>query len=280
MAVNTKKKQQGLIAGVAVLSVILAVLLAVAFGLFQGVPSEYAAMGIVPDKPRREPEENPYGPEDFAFTDGVATLLSGGGSLGIDVSTHQQDIDWQQAADFGVEFAMIRVGYRGYGTDTGAIVADAFAQKNYEGARAAGVKVGVYFFSQAVSPVEVMEEARFVLDFIKDWELDMPVVYDWEYVKDTARTANVNKQQLTAYSRLFCKIMEENGYQPMVYFNRHQAKERLHLTELENYPFWLAMYQQEMNYPYRVEMWQYSDKGQIPGIDGPVDLNILFPTAP
>lgn len=278
MAQKTKiKGRKELIAGVAVLSVILVVLLVVAFGLFKGVPAEFAAMGILPQETQAGPEENPYGPEDFRFEGQAAQLVSGGGTLGIDVSDHQGDIDWQQVAEAGVDFAMIRIGYRGYGKGTGNIVADSHARANYQGAKENGIRVGVYFFSQAISPVEVMEEARFVLDAIRDWEIDMAVVYDWEYVKDTARTAHINAHQLTAYSRIFCTVMKEKGYDTMVYFNRHQAARRLKLGELEEFPFWLAMYQQEMNYPYKVEMWQYTDSGKIPGIEGNVDLNILLP---
>lgn len=221
------------------------------------------------------PEANPYGPNDFQYDGKYLTCLEGPSVLGIDVSVYQHDIDWQQVADAGVEFVMIRVGYRGY--KTGEITPDKNAQQNYEGAKAAGLKIGVYLFSQAISLEEAQEEADWLLQQIADWEIDMPVVYDWEYMGAEERTGSMTARLLTDCTILFCEAVKAAGYEPMVYFNRHQAQDLLYLAELKEYPFWLAMYSDRMNYPYKVRMWQYTNQGKVPGIDTDVDINLWFP---
>ena len=222
------------------------------------------------------PEANPYGPNDFQYNErNYLTCTAGEYMNGIDVSSYQGNVDWQKVKDAGVEFAMIRVGLRGYGT--GKIVEDPNARANLDGATAAGVKIGVYIFSQALNPEEAAEEAAFLLDIIKDYDITMPVVYDWEQVGvEDARTANMDAEALTASTLEFCRIIEEAGYQPMVYFNRHQAKYLLDLSQLTDYPFWLAAYTDRMRYAYKVQMWQYTDSGRVPGIEGSVDMNIWF----
>lgn len=221
------------------------------------------------------PEENPYGPLDFQYQGKYLTCLTGRSVLGIDVSAHQQQIDWQAVADAGVEFVMIRAGYRGY--ETGQLQEDVCAQRNYAGARQAGLLVGAYFFSQAVSPAEAREEAIFFLQIIRDWQLDMPAVYDWEHMGEDSRGARADARTVTECTRTFCQTVEAAGYVPMVYFNRHHAMDYLYLEELTEYPFWLALYSDRMTYPYRVEMWQYTEEGKVPGIEGFVDINLWLP---
>ena len=218
------------------------------------------------------PEANPYGPVDFQYDGRYLTCLAGESRLGIDVSAHQQEIDWEQVAQAGIEFVMLRVGYRGY--ESGDLVQDAFAQSNYAGAKAAGLEVGVYFFSQAVTAEEAVEEAGFLLDAISEWDVTLPVVYDWEYIGWDARTGDADKRTVTDCTIAFCETVKAAGYAPMVYFNRHQAQDFLHLEELTDYPFWLALYSDRMTYPYRVQMWQYTQTGKVPGIDGDVDINL------
>lgn len=280
MAKRKKAKQRReLWMGVIVLSVTLAVLLGIAVSL-AGKPSE-PSLETAPTKPSETqpptlppPEENPYGPMDFQYEGQYLTCTAGESILGIDVSTYQGDIDWEQVAASPVEFVMIRIGYRGY--ESGWIQADDYAQANYEGAKAAGLKVGVYFFSQALDEWEAVEEASFVLAKIKNWELDLPVVYDWEYVKEEARTGQMDARQVTDCTLAFCRVIQAAGYQPMVYFNTHQADEHLIIEEVTGYPFWLAMYSDRMTYEYKVQMWQYTDKGKVPGIEGHVDMDLLF----
>ena len=186
------------------------------------------------------PEANPIGLGDFAMVDGYLTCLSTQSVLGIDVSEWQDEIDWQQVKDAGVEFAMIRVGWRG--SEQGVLVEDICAQANYAGAAAAGIKVGAYFFSQAISVEEATEEANYMLNLIKDWDVEMPVVYDWEFISAESRTGNVDPRTLTDCTKAFCDIVANAGYQPMVYFNMNHSYENIYIRELTDYPFWLARY--------------------------------------
>lgn len=221
-----------------------------------------------------EPEANPYGRNDFQFQGRYLKSLRCDSIPGIDVSAYQGDINWNQVAVSGIKFAMIRVGYRGY--ETGKIVEDAYARENLRDALYAGLEVGVYFFSQALNEEEVEEEIAFILDIIQEYEITMPVVFDWEYISAEARTANMDARTLTDLNLYFCQRMEEEGYTPMIYFNSYQARNLMFLYELEAYPFWLAYYSYRMNYPYRVEMWQYTCTGRVPGIRGDVDINVML----
>ena len=228
-------------------------------------------------EPTVPPDKNPVGRHDFQYNSNNYLLLQRGESYpGVDVSAFQGDIDWQQVADSGIEFAMIRLGYRGYGK-AGTLVEDEYAKDNLVEAREAGLKIGAYFFSQATSIEEVNEEIEFLLDILGDTHLNMPIVFDWEYISDTARTAHVDARTLTDCTLHFCQVMDEKGYEPMVYFNWHQSSHMLYLHELEDYPFWLALYTDRMIYPYKVEMWQYTSKGRVPGIQGDVDINVFMP---
>lgn len=218
------------------------------------------------------PPSNPYNPLDFYYENGYLTCGAGKSALGIDVSYWQGEIDWQQVRDAGVEFVIIRAGYRG--TQEGTLDVDSTAQANYEGARAAGLKVGAYFFSQAVSAEEAEEEARFLLETVKDWQVDMPLVYDWEYVDENARTAHVDARTLTDATKAFCDTVEQAGYDSMIYFNAHQSHKQMFLPELKDYGFWLAFYEPVMDYPYKIDMWQYTHEGTVPGINGNVDINL------
>ncbi len=215
---------------------------------------------------------NPYGPEDFGIEGHYLSCLAGESVPGVDVSTWQGWIDWQQVADSGIQFAIIRVGYRG--TEQGTLSPDDMAQANYEGARAAGLQVGAYFFSQAITPEEARDEAIYAMELVKDWTLDLPLVYDWEYVSEEARTANVDAQLLTDCTVAFCEEVEKGGYTPMVYFNPSQAHKRMYLDELTQFPFWLAMYDTVMSYPHKVDMWQYTSTGYVPGISTNADINL------
>ena len=219
---------------------------------------------------------NRYGKNDFQYYGDYLRCISGESVMGIDVSRYQGNIDWEKVREAGVEFAIIRVGGRSYGDDA-EIYDDINADRNYAGARAAGIKVGVYFFAQAINVSEAREEAAWVLDRIKGWEIDMPVVYDWEYVSSKARTANVGTTTLTNCTRAFCQVIEDAGYDAMIYFNPTHQESRVDLEQLTEYKFWLAMYSDRMTYPYHIDMWQYTDQGQIPGIEGYVDINLYFP---
>ena len=221
------------------------------------------------------PEANPIGLGDFFMDGDYLACLSTTSVLGIDVSVWQESIDWEQVKTAGVEFAMIRAGWRG--SEQGVLAEDEYAQANYTGATNAGIKVGAYFFSQAISVEEAEEEAEYLLSIIKDWNVQMPVVYDWEFISDDARTGKMDAATLTACTKAFCDKIFKAGYTPMVYFNTKQSFDSLHLRELTDYKFWLARYDTVLDYPYKVDMWQYTETGAVPGITGNVDINLYFP---
>lgn len=222
------------------------------------------------------PEPNPYGVEDFAYGEnGYLTCLAGKSIPGIDVSSHQGQIDWAAVKASGIEFAIVRLGYRGY--NSGTLHTDEMASQNLSGAKAAGLKIGAYFFSQAITTAEAREEAQLALQVLGGMALDLPLVYDWEYVNETARTGSLAPEILMDCIHTFCGEVERKGYEPMVYFNRHLAQDMLQLEYLTCYPFWLAMYSDQMTYPYKIRFWQYSDQGSVPGIEGNVDLDLYFP---
>lgn len=231
-----------------------------------------------PEQTRKTEEtglrENPLSPGDFAYEGDYLTCLSTEAVLGIDVSVWQGEIDWAQVKAAGIGFAMIRLGYRSM--REGIVQEDSCALANYAGAKAADIPVGAYFFSQAVTPEEAVEEAEFVLKMIREWEIKMPVVYDWEHTGADTRTANMDARTITDCAKAFCRTLEKAGYQAMVYFNTYQAENSMYLEELAGYPFWLAQYDQMLQYPYRVDMWQYTNQGRVPGITGDVDMNLYF----
>lgn len=222
-------------------------------------------------------ETNPYTAADFTYEDGRMVCRSGEAITGIDVSVHQGIIDWAAVAADGIEFAMIRVGYRGM--DDGLICEDVNARANLRGALDAGLPVGVYFFSQALTPEEARQEAEFVLEYIADYDITMPVVFDWEHVgNEDARTSDMfDRELLTDCALAFLEPVREAGYRSMIYFNRYQSDELLDLWLLRRSEFWFALYDGQMNFPWEITMWQYTDKGQVDGIKGKVDLNLYFP---
>lgn len=201
--------------------------------------------------------------------------------LGIDVSSHQGNIDWKKVKDSGVDFVIIRLGYRGYG-ESGKILIDKYFEKHYEGARAAGLEVGVYFFSQAINLDEVKEEAEFVFKNIEDKEISYPIVYDLEKIKDnSARTDNLTIEEITNMSLEFCKLVEEKGYTPSVYGNSKTFTTKMELEKFNKYNKWYAGYPEAGNYdyplyPYEFDLWQYTETGTIPGVNTKVDINIQF----
>ena len=227
------------------------------------------------DKTEEIPE-NTYDPSCFYMDGGFLryesdTITS---QVGIDVSAHQQEIDWQRVAKSGVQFAILRVGYRGY--TEGAIQEDAYFEQNLEGAIDAGLDVGVYFFSQAIDEQEAREEARFVLDKISGYLLAFPVFFDWEKIGSEARSDTMDLASLTIVTDTFCTEIRNAGYQAGLYFNQQLGYEELHLPSLQTYTFWLAEYNDTPSFAYHFDLWQYSASGTVDGIEGDVDLNLAF----
>jgi len=202
------------------------------------------------------------------LTDGQVTSHKG-----IDVSSHQGDIDWKQVAQDGVEFAIIRLGYRG---SEGKLVEDTKFEDNIKGASAAGIKVGVYFFSQAITTEELMEEANLVLEKIAPYKIECPVVYDVEKTSKDGRMNNISVEERTQLTALFCQTIQAAGYKPMIYHNTEMGALMIDVAALEDYDKWYASYSDQMFYPYEYKIWQYSDKGRVAGISTDVDLDISF----
>ena len=220
--------------------------------------------------------ENSYDPAGFYEEGGFKRYKSEDtlASVGVDVSSHQQEIDWELVAANGVEFAMIRVGYRGY--TEGEIQPDEYFVQNIEGARAAGLDVGVYFFSQALDEQEAIDEANYVLEQIKDYPLSSPVIFDWEDIEADARTDGMDSVQLTKNAIAFCDTIEQAGYRAGVYFNQRFGYEEFDLESLQDYVFWLAEYNDTPSFSFHFQIWQYCNDGRVDGIKTDVDLNLAF----
>ncbi len=211
-----------------------------------------------------------YGDVKDYVVDGQSMTIKG-----IDVSQFQGIIDWNRVANDGVEFAFIRLGYRGY--QSGKLNMDKYFYRNLEGAKAAGIDVGVYFYSQAKNYSEGIAEAQYVLRALEGYELDYPVAFDIEGPPaSSARTYYTSNQQFTDAAIGFCDTIAAGGYDPMVYSYAKFIAENLYLDQLTAYPMWMAMYYNEPFYPYEMDIWQYSCTGRVDGISGDVDLNMQF----
>lgn len=196
-------------------------------------------------------------------------------SVGIDVSTYQGTVDWAAVKDAGVDYVIVRAAYRGY--ETGKIVPDDLYEQNIRGAVDAGLHVGVYLYSQALSEDEAREEADYLLGLIEGLPVDYPVVYDQEeYTADQARTDGLTGEQATLNALAFCERVYDAGYIPMIYTNNDWAQNMYDMERLDHYPIWYADYTAAPSLTGGFAMWQYTDSGQVPGVTGPVDLNLLF----
>lgn len=192
----------------------------------------------------------------------------------IDVSSHNGEIDWNKVKESGVDGAMIRLGYRGYGDAT--IVEDECFQKNIAGAKNAGLKVGVYFFSQAITPEEAIEEAEYVTEKIWGRGVSLPVAFDMEPFMGNERFLNHDIKSKTEMADAFLKVITKFGYEPILYGNPTWLTNDVDISKLTEYPIWLAHYTYSTEWPYMFRMWQFTSQGRVNGISGDVDLNIIF----
>lgn len=215
---------------------------------------------------------NGYDPEAFYQEGGFLHYSAGEYMVGVDVSEHQGQVDWQQVAAGGVEFVILRVGYRGY--TEGSLQEDAYFRENYEGARAAGLKLGAYFFSQALTPEEAREEAEYVCGLLDGRALDLPVFFDWETVEGGERAPTADGLPLTQCAVAFCQTVQDEGYTAGVYFNQIFGYTYFNLGYLQDYALWLAEYGEQPEFLYHFDYLQYSDSGTVPGIAGNVDLDL------
>ena len=200
--------------------------------------------------------------------------VSGTASLGIDVSKWQGEIDWDKVKNDGIEFVIIRCGYRG--SVTGTLVEDPYFEQNIRGATAAGLQVGVYFFTQAVNEVEAVEEASMVVSLIRDYELTYPVFIDTEGAGGNGRADSLSVERRTAVCEAFCTTVENAGFEAGVYASRNWYNKNLETAFLDDFVIWLAEYRSVPLYQGYYQMWQYTSKGSVNGISGNVDMNISY----
>lgn len=201
-------------------------------------------------------------------------LKKGSSSVGIDVSSWQGNIDWKAVKASGIEFAIIRVGYRG--SKSGVLVEDSCFKKNIQGATAAGIKVGVYFFTQAVTEAEAIEEASMVLSLTSQYKLSYPIFVDTENGSGEARANKLDKKTRTACVAAFCKTIQNAKKTAGIYASKNWYMEKLDTNQLSKYVIWVAQYNTVCNYKGNYSMWQYTSRGRVAGIKGNVDLNISY----
>lgn len=194
---------------------------------------------------------------------------------GIDVSSHQESIDWAKVKEDKVEFALIRAVYRGY--ESGKLVVDSCFHKNAAGASEQGIAIGAYLYSQALNEQELDEEIDLLLETIEPYEMKCPIVLDIELSEGgTGRADSLSKEERTALAKHFIERIKEAGRRPMLYYNFETALLLLNIDELENADKWYASYTSDFYYPYYYAYWQYSSTGKVSGIEGNVDMNICF----
>ncbi len=218
--------------------------------------------------------KNEWDPEGFYSDNGFLRYRDAEHLVGIDVSAHQGAIDWAAVKNAGVEFAIVRIGYRG--STVGELYEDEQLRANLLGAREAGIRLGAYFFSQAMNTAEAVEEAEYACDRLDGMQLELPLYFDWEVAAGGERVQSETEIPLTDCAVAFCKAVERRGYRGGVYFNQTQGYRHYDLAQLQDYSLWLAEYGDVPTFQYAFNCLQYSDAGQIDGIPASVDLDLLF----
>lgn len=223
-------------------------------------------------------EKNTYDVTNIISTDGRLKYYADGKKIsfiGVDISRYQKDVNFEALKADGIDFVMIRLGARGY--KTGELQLDEYFEENIKKASEAGLDIGIYFYSQAVTPQEAVEEAALVLEHIKNYKIEYPIAFDMEFVEnDDCRVETLTNQERTAVAAAFLNHIKAAGYTPMLYGNPEWLLKRIDVSKFTESCIWLAEEADIPTYPYRYEMWQYTTKGQVSGIDGFVDLNISF----
>lgn len=216
------------------------------------------------------------GAEEDADGSENTDLLTAKGNekIGIDVSKWNKTIDWEDVKDAGVEFAIIRCGYRG--ASSGALVLDPMYERNIKGAIDADIPVGVYFFTQAVDEVEAVEEASMVISLIENYDVDYPVFLDSESAGGSGRADWLEADERTKVHKAFLETISAAGYETGVYGSRNWLNEQVNMKDLSDYKTWLAEYAEVPQYDAYYHMWQYTSKGTVDGIDTDVDLNLCY----
>ena len=222
---------------------------------------------------------NSYNPDNFVMNDGYMEYRDENGDkishLGVDISYHQTEINWDELKESPCEFVMIRCGFRGY--TEGGLKEDEKFREYADKALEAGFPIGVYFFTQATSKEEALEEADFVLSLVEDYKISYPIALDTEYVADSnARTNKIEmtKEERTEYAVAFCERIKEKGYYPVIYSSENWLRRSLDASMLQQYEIWAPQYLDRNDFMYDFTIWQYTDAGSMPGIKGNVDINI------
>lgn len=222
---------------------------------------------------------NSYNSDGFRIDDGFMAYFNEDGEkishLGIDVSYHQQSIDFEQLKTTPVEFMMVRCGYRGY--TEGGLIQDEKFEEYAQACNDNDIALGVYFFTQAITEEEAIAEADYVINLISKYNISYPVAFDTEYVQDReARTnlAELTPEQLSRICIAFCERIREAGYYPIIYASENWMRRSLDLTLLTEYDFWAPQYLEKNDFLYDFTIWQYTEKGSIAGISEEVDLNV------
>lgn len=196
------------------------------------------------------------------------------GTIGIDVSKFQKSINWQKVKNAGINFAIIRCGYRGYGS--GVLVEDPMFASHISGAKAAGLRVGVYFFSQAINEAEAVEEASMAVKLANRYGINMPIAIDSEYANGgRGRADGLSKSDRTRVTIAFCNTVANSGHTPMVYASKSWFSDHLSVSQFPgSYRIWVAHYASKCGYTGRYDMWQNTSKGRVDGVSGNVDMNV------
>ena len=220
-----------------------------------------------------------YDSEGFEIEDGFMAYYDEEGNkishVGVDLSYHNESVDWDELADSPIEFVMLRCGYRGY--TEGGIIEDEKFREYAEEANAHGLDLGVYFFTQAINEQEAISEANHVIKLIEEYDISYPVAFDTEYVSD--EEARTNQAELTREDRskiciAFCERIKEAGYYPIIYASENWIRRQLDIEMLTDYDIWAPQYLDENDFMYDFTIWQYTESGSAPGVEGPCDLNI------
>lgn len=217
----------------------------------------------------------------FSVSNGVASYAGEGYTLvrGVDVSEYQNGVDWIAVRESGIEFVILRCGWRGY--SGGSLNEDVRFRENIEGAQAVGLQVGAYFFSQATSIVEAAEEAVFAADILRGYSLDLPVFFDWERIgTEAARTDGTDAHTVTEAALEFCRLLASEGHAVGVYSYIPDVYSMYELDSLAGVTLWMGDPGTWPEFRYAHDYWQYSFSGTVPGIEGEVDMDVMYVSAP
>lgn len=272
MEFNKSKIKYTVIAILIILLFVATIALATSSSNKPEISEEPEQIVIVPytdyDWSKLSKDNNHYKYEDENYTS----------MFGIDVAAHQETIDWKKVKEAGVEFAYIRLGYRG--AVEGILHTDLEFEKNYKGATENGIKVGVYWYAQPANIQEIVEEAKYVISVLNNRKLDLPIAFDFEETEfndgSISRMHGMSGSERTKMAVTFCNEILKKHYDVMIYTNLYWAETFYNWKELEDYPVWYAQYATYPNFNKPLVMWQYDDNGHIDGIDRSVDLDLLF----